>query len=132
MKDIKITLKTQVSADGETEKSSFSYSGRYDIKNGKHYIMYEEGSPSVKTVIKAADDSAIISRTGEIGSIMHIIPNKTVPTDYATPQGTFSFDVCGISVYNKAENGYIMLEYALKSGAGIIGQNKIEIFFEEV
>lgn len=132
MKDIKITLKTQVSADGATEKSSFSYSGRYDIKNGKHYIMYEESSPAVKTVIKASDGNALISRTGEIGSIMHITPNKTVPTEYATPQGTFSFDVCGISVDNRAEDGYVMLEYVLKSGAGIIGQNKIEIFFEEV
>lgn len=132
MKDVELTLKTTVYADGESDESTFSYRGRYDIKNNKHYVVYDEDSPCVHTVIKADDASAVISRTGEMQSIMRIIPNAEKAMSYETPHGTFSMLVRGISVENRLNDGHLLLKYELKTQFGTVGINTIEITLKEV
>lgn len=132
MKDVKIKLKTVSYSDGKTELAEFEYMGRYDRKDGGHYLMYEEKSPQVKTIIKATDNTAVISRSGDTKSIMKIVPDESHETVYQTAQLSFDMTVCGISVENRLESDYLKIEYILKNRFGDIGKQKVEISLEEV
>ncbi len=132
MNNITINLKTTVQADGQCDVTEFTYSGRHDIKNGKHYLHYSEANPKVNTVIKSDENSAVISRTGDMQSIMRIVPNEEHNMSYKTPHGTFDMTVCGITVQNRLECGSLLLKYELKTKFGTIGINTIEITIKEV
>ncbi len=134
MKNVKIILNTVRSADGERETDNFTYDGRYDIKNGAHYLTYCEVSDGVKinTVIKATDDCVLITRTGGTGSRMKIEKGATHKTDYTTPYGVFTLYVSGLSVKNNLSNGELWCEYTLGTAQGEISRNTIELKIKEV
>ena len=132
MNKINLTLKTTIEADGQNDVPTFNYIGEYDIKNGKDYLLYSEENPRVNTIIKADNHSAVISRTGDMQSIMRIVPNEEHSMCYKTPHGTFDMCVCGIAVENQIESGYLLLKYELKTQFGTIGINTIEITIKEV
>lgn len=134
MRNVKVTLKTVNIADNRREESIFCYRGRHDIKNGAHYLMYSELTEDgkVNTVIKAADDFAVITRNGASGSVLKIEKGKTHRTEYKTPYGIFSLLIDGIEIRNRLEDGELSLEYTLSSLGGQIGRNIIKINIEEV
>lgn len=132
MNNIELTLKTTIVADGQTDVTEFNYNGQYDFKNEKHYIVYKEENPSVNTIIKVDENSAIISRTGDMQSIMRVLPREEHAMSYKTPHGTFPMTVCGIKVENRLNRGYLLLKYELKTQFGTIGINTIEITIKEV
>ncbi|MBQ2274782.1 MAG: DUF1934 domain-containing protein [Clostridia bacterium] len=132
MNKINLTLKTTIEADGQNDVTTFNYIGEYDIKNGKDYLLYSEENPRVNTIIKADNHSAVISRTGDMQSIMRIVPNEEHALSYKTPHGTFEMSVCGIKVENRLNDGSLLLKYELKTQFGTIGINTIEITIKEV
>ncbi len=132
MKNVKITLKTTQLSDDQCEQSAFSYSGRYDEKNGSRYIMYDEENGATRTVVKADNKSVHISRSGETQSRMKVVAGAEFDTVYTTPHTSFTMTVSGISVDNRLDKGYLAFEYVLKTKFGEIGRNKIEITLEEV
>ena len=132
MSKINLTLKTTVESDGEKDVTTFNYSGERDKKNGKDYLLYNEENPRVNTIIKADNHSAVISHTGDMQSIMRIVPNEEHAMSYKTPHGTFDMCVCGIKVENQLEKGKLLLKYELKTQFGTIGINTIEITIKEV
>ena len=134
MKNVKVILKTVNIADGQREENTFCYNGRLDIKNGAHYLMYEEQTEdgTVNTIVKATDSCAVITRKGVTGSVLKIEENTTHRTEYETPYGTFLLLVRGIRVENKMESGSLSLEYTLSTKGGEIGRNIIELNVKEV
>ena len=132
MNKINLTLKTTIETDGQNDVTTFSYKGRYEEKNGKHYLSYSEENPKVNTVIKLDRYCAVISRTGDMQSIMRIVPNEEHSMCYKTPHGTFEMSVCGIKVENRLNDGSLLLKYELKTQFGTIGINTIEITIKEV
>lgn len=134
MKNVKVILKTVNIADGQREENTFCYNGRLDIKNGAHYLMYEEQTEDgiVNTVVKTNENSAVITRKGTTGSVLKIEEGETHRTEYQTPYGTFLLLVRGIRVENKMESGSLSLEYTLSTKGGEIGRNIIELNVKEV
>lgn len=134
MKNVKVILKTVNIADGQREENTFCYNGRLDIKNGAHYLMYEEQTEDgiVNTVVKANENSAVITRKGTTGSVLKIEEGETHRTEYQTPYGIFLLLVRGIRVENKMESGSLSLEYTLSTKGGEIGRNIIELNVKEV
>ena len=132
MSKINLILKTTVESDGQKDVTTFNYNGEHNIKNDKDYLLYSEENPHVNTIIKADNHSAVISRTGDMQSIMRIVPNEEHALSYKTPHGTFEMSVCGIKVENRLNDGSLLLKYELKTQFGTIGINTIEITIKEV
>ncbi len=134
MKNVKIRLKsTIISPDGDRESNVFLYDGKYDIKNEKHYISYDENEQNTHTIVKVDADSAVISRTGDMQSTMKIIENSKTNMPYHTPHGVFDMIVSGIRINNRlCDERQLLLEYTLDTEHGVIGHNIIEITLEEV
>lgn len=134
MNKVKIKLKsTIISPDGDRESNVFLYDGQYDIKNEKHYIAYDEKEQNTHTIVKCDENSAVISRTGDMQSTMKIIENSKTNMPYHTPHGIFDMFVNGIRVDNHLfDKKQLLLEYTLDTTNGVIGHNIIEITLEEV
>lgn len=135
MKKVKISLKTLTLNDGVSDEQAFEYDGEYDFKNGAHYLKYSEITEGarVATVIKATEKSAVITRTGAVGSVLKVEKGSVHKTEYKTPYGVFSLAVKGDEYKNLlAEGKEITLCYTLFNEGGVIGQNKIEINIKEV
>ena len=130
MKNVEIILKT-VSLLDNSPAETFRYKGMLDQKNETDYLMYEETEPAVKTIIKAKEDTAVISRSGEMKSTLKVSKGESCDTVYETPYGPLYMSVCGIEVKNNLRDGFLLLEYKLENN-GTIAHNRIEITLKEV
>lgn len=130
MKNVTVTLKATSALDSDTPEV-FTYSGKYEQKNGKDYVMYEETEPKVKTIVKVDKSEVIISRSGEMKSTLKIIENERHDTVYSTPYGPFPMTVYGIAVDNRLEDNFLSFEYQIENN-GVIAHNRIEITLKEV
>lgn len=77
--------------DGVPQEVEMITTGDYFLKNGKHYVLYdeilEEGGEAVKTTIRLTSDSMEIRRRGQTESHMVFERGKENVSRYATPVG---------------------------------------------
>lgn len=132
MKDVKLTVRTVMTDGDETEQTVFTYRGQYYRRDENDFLRYEESEPNCTTIVKADKNSAVISRNGEIKSVMKIVPGERHTNSYQTPALTFDITVCGTAVENLLPRGALHLEYVLATHFGEIGKREIFITLEEV
>ncbi|MBR3593721.1 MAG: DUF1934 domain-containing protein [Clostridia bacterium] len=135
MKKVKITLVSTTTADGQTDKSSFTYDGMLEKIGDADYLKYSEITEGarINTVIKAHGSVVIITRTGGFGSVLKIEEGKAHKTEYNTPYGAFMMAVKGEKCVTRLSlDGTLTAEYTLLNEMGVIGRNKIEITAKEV
>ncbi len=101
----------------------------YRCAEGRFYITY--GSGGSKVMLRFADGTAELRRTGGFGSKMVYIPGRETEFDYRTPYGSIAMKIKTDCVrYSLDENGGIAeLEYLLYAGGDKIS-NKMTIRIE--
>lgn len=96
-KDVLVKVTGSHLMDGETDDISVITAGTYYLKNGKHYIVYEEhmdGLPdAIRSTIKVGPDSVEMLKGGEARTHMVFERMKTNVTCYATPYGQMMMGV---------------------------------------
>lgn len=118
-KDVLITISGLQMTDGENNDIEMIMAGNYYLKNGKHYITYEEVmegfSGVVKNTIKIQPDSMDIIKTGITNVHMTFEKNKKRLTCYATPIGGLmvGLDTKTISVDEMEDRLTVKVEYSL-------------------
>lgn len=90
-RDVLITVSGTQFADGDSNKVEMITAGDYFLKNGNHYILYEEvdeGSESViKNTIKIRPEGMDIIKRGSTSVHMTFEKDKKNVSCYATPFG---------------------------------------------
>lgn len=90
-KDVLIRISGIQMADGENDNVEVITSGDYFLKNGKHYIQYEEVmegfTDAVKSTIKVSSQGMDVRKIGASHVHMSFEPNKRSIASYATPMG---------------------------------------------
>lgn len=118
-RDVLISISGAQVFDGDQEQVEMIIPGDYFIKNGKHYILYDEVSEGmegvIKNTIKVHSGSMDIIKKGSSSTHMVFERNKKNITSYATPVGNL---VIGIStnqilVEEKEDLLQISVEYSL-------------------
>lgn len=93
--------------------------GEYYLKNGKHYILYDEymeGFGTVtKNVLKLQENSLEITKRGTANVHMLFEKDKKNMTCYTTPYGSMmiGIDACNIEIRESEEEIYAQVRYAL-------------------
>lgn len=118
-KDVLITISGIQFADGDKNDVEMITTGAYYMKNGKHYITYDEVlegfEGTVHNVIKIQPDSMDIIKSGLTNVHMTFEKNKKRLTCYATPMGDMmvGLNTKNIRVNEHEDNLNVSVEYSL-------------------
>ena len=121
-KDVLISISgIQLAEESDQEPVEVITPGEYYLKNGKHYLMYEEVEEGTKSpgknMIKLAEDSLELTKKGALSTHMVFEKNKKNVTFYNTPYGSLLIGVDTSRVEIKETEGEIVAEvdYALEA-----------------
>lgn len=107
--------------DEELDKIESIYPGEYYLRNGSHYILYEElmeeERTPIKNVIKLRDKEFILTKKGSINTQMVFTEGKKNMTSYVTPFGNImiALDTEKMEVEETAEELKIQIDYGLEA-----------------
>ena len=133
-KDIILTISGLHAADGETDDPvEIITPGQYFLKNGKHYIVYDEVMEgiegSVKSTIKFTESKVELMRTGAASTRMEFEEKKEHMVIYQTPMGPLSISLYTEELFSKIEEEKMELQirYSLKAEEQVITESVVRI-----
>lgn len=106
-------------ADIEDTPIELVTTGTYYLKNGKHYVLYEEqpedGATVTKNVVKFYDGHFEITKKGGVNSLMIFDRGQKTSMIYSTPMGNLQMDVVTkeLVIEETAEEMRACIKYAL-------------------
>lgn len=118
-KDVLITISGTQFTDGENGDVELITAGSYYLKNGKHYITYDEVMEGfdgvIRNTIKIQPDSMDIIKSGIANVHMSFERNKKRLTCYATPMGDMmvGLNTRNILVDETDDSLKVRVEYSL-------------------
>lgn len=131
-KDVLVTIEgLQIDVDAEAIK--VCESGQYHLRNGKHYIQYDEkvegGKGVIKNIIKISQNQISIIKKGFNETTMVFNVNEVTRTDYSTPYGMLPLDIrTKIIRLDELENEILVfLTYSLSMSDNHLTDNSIKI-----
>ena len=133
-KDVLVAIKgLQFSSGEEPDNIEIINSGEYYMKNGKHYILYEEVSEgfdkTTKNMIKLSDGFCSVSKKGLVNVNMLFEENKKNLTNYATPFGNImiGIDTQSVKVTEEDDSLNVLVDYALEANYEHLAHCKLTI-----
>ena len=134
-----ITIEGFITADGDTDNVSLTTLGSYQMKNGKHNIVYKEteatGYAGCPTTLKAWDGGVSMTRFGNGTNSTLIIEKGAINLcNYQTVAGPVMLDINGIDIANNLTDngGNLTFEYSLNAGGMLISENKVNVIVKEI
>jgi uncharacterized beta-barrel protein YwiB (DUF1934 family) len=134
-----ITIDGYMTTDGDTDNVSLTTLGSYQMKNGKHYIVYKEteatGYAGCTTTLKAWDGGVSMTRFGKGTNSTLVIEKGAINLcNYQTVAGPIMLDINGIDIANNLTDngGNLTFEYSLNAGGMLISENKVNVIVKEI
>ena len=134
-----ITIEGFITADGDTDNVSLTTLGSYQMKNGKHYIVYKEteatGYAGCTPTLKAWDGGGSMTSFGKGTNSTLIIEKGAINLcNYQTVAGPIMLDINGIDIANNLTDngGNLTFEYSLNAGGMLISENKVNVIVKEI
>lgn len=96
-RDVLISISGSQSSDSDLDEIQMVTTGTYFLKDGKHYILYEEiadNKETIKNTIKVTEDSMEMIKRGSVGLHMIFEKDKKNVSCYSTPFGELMVGVC--------------------------------------
>lgn len=105
--------------------------GSYYLKNGKHYVLFEEepegGGPITKNIIKFKEGSFEMTKKGGNNSYLLFELGKKNSTVYCTPVGDIQVDVAtyDLSIAESEEEILVRVKYTLDINYSFISECEV-------
>lgn len=119
-KEIRITVRGIHQSDaGKPDQTEITASGEYYLKNGSHYIFYEETAEDsgerIKNSLKLKGNMLELNRKGAVNSRMTFETGKSHVADYATPFGMLRMETVTSRILCRSEENCLRIgaEYEL-------------------
>jgi uncharacterized beta-barrel protein YwiB (DUF1934 family) len=118
-KNVLITISGIRVTGEENEDIEMMIRGEYYLKNGKHYILYEEAvegfSDTIKNVIKISPTGMDIMKKGAATTHMQFEKDKKILSCYSTPMGDLMVGVeaKNIRLDEQPDSLSVEVDYAL-------------------
>ncbi len=132
-RDVLIMINGSHFSDGENEDVNMAADGEYYLKNGKHYIRYEETGESpdevIKNTIRISPDSVDIIRNGQISTHMAFKKNEKNISGYDTLFGEILIGIYtnDIEITEMEDLIEVSLDYSLDIDDEHISDNSISL-----
>ena len=118
-RDVVISISGAQFSEGDQEDVELITTGDYFLKNGKHYIIYDEieedGQDVIRNTIKVLPDSIDIIKKGNVSAHMIFGRNKKNLACYMTPFGELmvGIDTSDIRVEEEEQLLRVNVDYSL-------------------
>lgn len=132
-KDVLVSISGAHMVNGESDDVSVITAGTYYLKNGKHYILYDEliegVEEAVRNTIKVGDNTVEIIKNGSVRSHMIFEQEKTNICCYAMPFGQMMVGVNtdDIVIEESPDRLLVEIEYSLEVNYETVSQCHIMI-----
>lgn len=131
-KRMEIVMKGRRVMDGERENIEMYAQGDHYIRDGKHYILYEEVTEekkAIRNVVKISSDCLEIVKKGEIQSRMVFRENETTGTSYVTPVGQLAVGIrtSRLEVRETEDGLEVLTEYAMEMNGRHLSDTSLTI-----
>lgn len=129
-KEVLITI-SGMQFDIEDESIEFVTAGTYYLKNGKHYVLYEEqpedNGPITKNIVKFYDGHFEMTKKGGNNSFLMFDRGQKTSTIYQTPAGAIQVDAVTheLSMIEKAEKIQVKVRYALNINYNFVSECEV-------
>lgn len=131
-KDILLTISGLHETDGESDEPvEIITPGQYFLKNGKHYVLFDEVMEGVegeiKSKIKISDDQVELIRKGAATARMVFQEAQEHIALYHTPMGPLSISVYTESICKDIGENEITVEiiYSIKAQEQIVTESRV-------
>lgn len=118
-KDVIIKISGLQTMDGENDDVEIITAGDYYMKNGKHYVVYEEAMEgfegTIRNVLKITPNKMDVLKSGIATAHMVFEPEQKALTRYATPMGEMvvEFATKRIQLDEKEDSLKVSVDYSL-------------------
>ncbi|MBQ9984102.1 MAG: DUF1934 domain-containing protein [Lachnospiraceae bacterium] len=105
--------------------------GNYYLKNGKHYVLYEEqpeeGIPVTKNVVKFYDGHFEITKKGAVNSFLNFDRGEKTSMVYNTPYGPLQMDVLTreLTITESEDELRVVVKYSLDINYQFVSECKV-------
>lgn len=129
-KDVLVTI-SGMQFDIEDEAIELITDGMYYLKNGKHYILYEEqpesSEPVTKNIVKFNDEQFEMTKKGGNNSYLLFNKGQKTSTIYQTPAGPMQINVTthDFSVTETEKELTVNIKYALDINYNFISECEV-------
>ncbi|MGN0428028.1 MAG: DUF1934 domain-containing protein [Agathobacter sp.] len=129
-KDVLITI-SGMQFDLEDEPIELMIPGTYYLKNGKHYVMYEEqpeeSEPVTKNLVKFHDGHFEMTKKGGNNSFLMFDLDKKTSTVYQTVAGPLQIDTVthGLTIEETEDELRVNVKYALDINYNFVSECEV-------
>lgn len=127
-------INRQTQTGEEPQELELVTEARYALKNGYHYLMYDEselsGLDASKTSLKIGPEQVTIRRYGNQESLLQFEVGKRFTSQYPTPYGLLKIEVTTQSLTADIQDGpkgTVFIKYSLMMQSSIESRNEIAI-----
>lgn len=136
-RNVKITIHTIQTRDGQKNEIKLTQEGQYFKKGEHHYVLYDEAvedsSEIIKNRMKFSDNFMEVTKKGALSSEMHFETGQNYPAEYRTPFGTMQLAMSTSNYYlNCTDEHHITIgvNYDLEADGSLIANCRMQIQIE--
>ena len=133
-KDVILTISGLHDTDGEADAPIETMTpAQYYMKNGKHYIVYDEIldglEGSLKSTIKFTEKQVELIRNGAASARMLFQPGQEHMVIYQTPMGPLSISLYteDMEISEKKKKISLRIDYSLKTEDVVVSESTVNI-----
>lgn len=133
VKDVLVSISGMQIADGENSDVEMITAGNYYLKNGKHYIIFDESvegmTGKIRNTIKITQDKLEIIKRGLTNVHMVFQSGKKTQTSYVTPFGEMvvGLDTGRVEVEEEENNIRVNIDYSLDINYSLLSACRISV-----
>lgn len=131
--EVMISIKGIQHEFGEDGVTEMITAGNYYLKNGKHYVLYDEAIPEtseqMSNTLKITKDRVELIKHGRFGTHMLFEVGKKNMSMYPTPYGIMEmcFNTFDIEVTENETSIHVKILYALEINDGFVSDCTLEM-----
>lgn len=133
-KDIILTIAGLHATDGDSgEPVEIVTPGQYYLKNGKHYVLFEEllegVDGKIKSTLKFEENKVELIRTGAATARMIFEKEREHFMFYRTPMGPLEISIYTDDIFMETgeQKMNVQIDYSIKAGEEVVTESTVRI-----
>ena len=130
-KSVKITMQTVQKAEGQVDRQSHSYEGKYYQKDQSYHLIYQEGEGRTAH-LRISPGEVHVHRLGDLSGDLWFVAGDERDTRYETPYGRMILTVDTKKLNWDENTRRLEIAYRLLAEEQLLSENEMIITMEDV